>query len=126
MDKVAIPVVEAEVTLLPAEAGGRCWPLDLSHRDTFYRPHLVVGDPGQRHAILDSSGVSTEEYLGVQFVPAAIELAPGERSTVRMQLIFYPGCTYDRLTPGTTFTLREGGRVVGHGKVLQRDDHGAI
>jgi hypothetical protein len=30
------------------------------------------------------------------------------------------------LTPGTTFTVREGGSVVGHGRVLRRDDHGAI
>ena len=122
MDKVVIPVLEAEVTLLSVEEGGRRWPLDLSHRDAFYRPHLVVGDPGQRRALVDASGVSTEEYLGVQFVPAALQLAPGDRATIRMQLIFYPECTYDRLTPGATFTVREGGSVVGHGRVLRRDD----
>jgi translation elongation factor EF-Tu-like GTPase len=126
MDNVAMPVIETEVTLLSAEEGGRRWPLDLSHRDAFYRPHLVVGDPGQRHALVDANGVATEEYLGVQFVPAALQLAPGDRATIRMQLIFYPACDYGRLTPGTTFTVREGGSVIGHGRVLRRDDHGAI
>src|SRR2546422_984983 len=126
MDQVAIPMLETELTLLSAEEGGRRWPLDLSHRDAFYRPHLVVGDPGQRHALVDAHGVSTEEYLGVQFVPAALTLAPGDRGIIRMQLIFYPECNYDRLTPGVTFTVREGGQVVGYGRILRRDDRGAI
>src|SRR2546425_10377698 len=108
MDQVAIPMLETELTLLSAEEGGRRWPLDLSHRDAFYRPHLVVGDPGQRHALVDANGVSTEEYLGVQFVPADLKLAPGDSATIRMQLIFYPACTYDRLTVRPSPSVRAG------------------
>ena len=126
MDNATIPTVEAEVTLLTAAEGGRRATLKLDHTEAFYRPHLVVGDPRQREAIVDAKGVGTEDYLGVQFHRAALELEPGASARVRMHLMFYPACRYERLQPGTTFTIREGRSVVGYGTILRRDDHGAI
>ena len=126
MDRVAVPVVEVEVTFLLAEEGGRSSAVQLDHPDAFYRPHVVVGDPRQRHALVGADRVLTEEYLGVQFRRAPLVLAPGASATVRMDLIFYPNNTYDRLQPGATFTIREGPNVVGYGTVLRRNDHGAI
>ena len=126
MDRAVSPVVEAEVTFLPAEEGGRSSALQLDHPEAFYRPHVVVGDVQQRRAIVGPDRVLTEEYLGVQFRRAALVLASGSSATVSMDLIFYPGSTYDRLQPGATFTIREGPKVVGYGTVLRRNDHGTI
>src|SRR2546425_62272 len=126
MDKATIPAVEAEVTFLSAEDGGRSTPLQLDHPTAFYRPHFVVGDPQQRRPIVDANGVCTEEYLGVQFRRANIRLGPGQKATLQVDLMFYPGCRYERLQPGVTFTVREGGRIVGYGRIVQRRDDGAI
>ncbi|HUR28971.1 MAG TPA: hypothetical protein VM509_12350, partial [Planctomycetota bacterium] len=49
-------------------------------------------------------------------------LAPGDTAIV--QLAYFPRLAVDRLTLGATFTLREGPRIVGHGKVLGREDGG--
>jgi hypothetical protein len=67
MGRAAIPVVEAEVTLLSTEEGGRSSALRLDHPTAFYRPHVVVGDVHQRRAIIGPDRFITEEYLGVQF-----------------------------------------------------------
>ena len=117
-----IPIIEAQVTLLSAEEGGRKWPLRLSLVEGTYRPHLVVGDPHQRRALVNASGFGTEEYLGVQFLPASSDLGPGETAVVRMYLMFYDNApaVYERLIPGATFTIREGAKVVGYGRVLTR------
>ena len=103
-----VPAIEAEVTLLSPQEGGRSTPLQLDHPQAFYRPHIVVGDPHQREATFDSNGMGTEEYLGVQFRPADFRLGPGQSAILRMDLMFYPACSYERVQPGTTFTIREG------------------
>ena len=67
-------------------------------------PHLVVE--------------GSSEYLGVRFVggpqpvfdvPAVFEL-----------FLMYPEVDYSPLVPGAAFTVREGGRVVAKGRVLER------
>ena len=113
--------VEAEVTLLSTAEGGRSAALHLGHSEP-YRPHLVVGEIGQRRAIVGSDRVIREEYLGVQFRRAESELFPGSSARVWMDLIYYPGITYERLQPGSKFTIREGPNIVGYGKVLQRNE----
>ena len=119
-------VVEAEVTFLSTDEGGRSTALRLDHPEAFYRPHVVVGDIGQRHVIVGVDRVLREEYLGVQFRRAALVLAPGSTATLWMDLMYYPASTYERLQPGATFTIREGPTVVGYGRVLRRNDDGAI
>jgi hypothetical protein len=126
MGREAFPVVEAEVTLLPAEEGGRSSALRLDHPTAFYRPHVVVGDVHQRRAIIGADRFIAEEYLGVQFQKADLVLAPGSSATLRMDLIYYPELAYDRLQPGVTFTVREGAHIVGYGRILRRNDAGAI
>jgi len=118
--------VEAEVTFLSTEEGGRSTALRLDHPQAFYRPHVVVGDIRQRHAILGAGRVLTEEYLAVQFRRAALVLAPGSSATVWMDLMYYPANAYEKLLPGATFTIREGAQVVGYGEVVRRNDDRAI
>jgi len=43
-----------------------------------------------------------------------------------MDLMYYPASTYEELQPGATFTIREGAKVVGYGKVLRRNGDDAI
>jgi len=114
------PEVEVEVTFLPPEEGGRRQPPDLASAAR-YMPHLVVGDPNQRKAIVRSGNVIDEEYLGVVFMPDAAPVDPGVARVATLGLMYYPQVQYERVVPGATFTLREGGRIVAFGKVLARN-----
>jgi translation elongation factor EF-Tu-like GTPase len=108
--------VDAVVTFLSPEQGGR---QHLAWDDYRYRPHLVVGDPDQRHAIVENrKGV--EEYLGVSFGGNGRELAFGVPHDVTLTLAYHPNVDYAALQPGATFTIREGGTVVGFGVVKAR------
>ncbi len=115
-------MVEAEVTLLTTEEGGRRTGVDLDRSIPVYMPHIVVGDPLQRAAIVDAQRRVVEEYLGVRFLPAKQTLTLGARATVELELMFHPHPGYDRLQPGVTFTIREGARIVGYGTILTRRD----
>lgn len=106
----------AEVTFIPFAEGGRVEPPDC--RRTWYYPHLVIGDPDQRLA-QRKGNVLTEDYLGVGFPPGS---GPFEHATPRqvfLCLIDVPSLKCEALTPGTTFTLREGPKVVGFGRVIR-------
>jgi hypothetical protein len=110
----SIAVVLAEVTFLPQSEGGRAEIPKLT--GCGYWPHIVIGDPQQRSAIIDGHQI-TEHYLGVAFLSGP-EVAPaGVPVEVELALI-YPGENYDAVAPGATFTIREGPRVVGYGRVL--------
>jgi hypothetical protein len=113
------PLIEAEVTLLSTEAGGRATPLVLSQGS--YRPHLLVEDPTQPHAI-GPKGEGTESYLGVQFRPIDRELSPGSSGKLWLELMYFPEVDYSNLKSGATFTIREGPKIVGFGRVLSRAD----
>lgn len=110
------PAIEAEVTLWKTEEGGRIAPLRLEPGSPFYMPHLVVGDPKSPSGTL----------LGVAFRRAPLTMAPGDTATVRMDLMYHPQVDYRALVPGAAFTVREGPRIVGHGRVLKREDSGAL
>ena len=61
---MAKPKVQADVTFLTTEDGGRQTAPNLCHE---YRPHIVVQSPEVRQAQVDESGVGCEAYLGVCF-----------------------------------------------------------
>ncbi len=85
-------------------------------------PHLVIDDRSNRTAKTDANGISTEHYMGVLFEPAQ---SLTDQSTgsghYPLRLMYYPNVDYNSLSVGTTFTVREGGRIVGHGIVIQSD-----
>lgn len=118
-----IPLVECSVTFLTPNEGGRdvaFIPGALSGNR--YRPHIVIGDPNQRHVVKDERGWAAEEYIGIAFNggPALPEL--GKEMKVVLALMYFPHPMYDKLTPGTSFTVREGAKIVGHGEVRRRLD----
>jgi translation elongation factor EF-Tu-like GTPase len=112
------PAIEAEVTLLKTEEGGRSLPLRLEPGTPFYMPHLVIGDPNRKSP--------AGKLLGVAFRRAPLMLAPGDTAKVLMDLMYHPQVDYRELVPGASFTLREGPKIVGHGTVLKREESGAI
>jgi len=107
--------IACKVTFLRAEDGGR---RTAPRNSPSYRPHVVVGDPGQRTTALDASGVPVELYLGVCFTGPDEEMALGLEHDVVLALLWWPEVDHGELGPGSTFTIREGHHIVGFGRVL--------
>ncbi len=114
------PIIGAEVTFLPTNEGGRQQSIYFEANHSSYRPHLVVGDPMQRRPIVLDGNVCAEEYLGIAFHAGPDVVNPGDTCAVRMSLIYHPDVDYSAVVPGVTFTLREGGTIVGFGRVTER------
>ncbi len=113
--KLKVPTVQAKVTLLPELSQGRLLTTGQ------YRPHIVMGPQSQRVAIREGNAYM-EKLLGVMFVGGPDTLAPGESGQVTLALMYFPEYQYDEVTPGATFTLREGSKIVGYGAILTRSD----
>jgi hypothetical protein len=112
-------MIEAEITFLPKSEGGRSFP-DGIFQNLQYRPHIVIGDPMQRKSIVVDGNRLTELYLGIAFTdgPQKVELGLPMKAT--MLLAYWPSVDYETVVPDATFTLREGVRIIGYGKVLRR------
>jgi translation elongation factor EF-Tu-like GTPase len=109
--------IAAKVTFLTTEQGGRKHPAWNSRK---YRPHVVVGDPTRRQAETAEDGRTlTESYLGVCFDGDGEEMQQGTEHEVSLLLAYYPAVEYENLVQGATFTLREGGKIVGYGEVVE-------
>jgi hypothetical protein len=117
------PRIECLITFIQASEGGRSHPFsEEALSGDVYRPHLVIGDPSQRHPLLAEGNRLTEEYLGVAFHLGPIDGAAGSEIKVTLTLMYYPRVSYENLKPGVTFTVREGSKIVGFGSVLRRLD----
>jgi hypothetical protein len=117
------PRITAEITFLPPSEGGReTLPTDFSGGG--YRPHVVVGDPKQRQAVLVNN-VAQEKYLGVAFVLGPSNVVAGEPFVAEIALMYWPKLSYDSLVSGATFTVREGPHIVGFGTVQEAATNGA-
>jgi hypothetical protein len=113
-----MPLVECSVTFLTPDQGGRDIafpPGGLSGNQ--YRPHIVIGDPNLRRAIIDERGFATEEYVGVAFNDGPPHPVLGKPMRGVLTLMYFPHPMYDKLTAGATFTVREGSKIVGHGEI---------
>jgi hypothetical protein len=109
--------IAAKVTFLTTEQGGREHAAWNSRK---YRPHVVVGDPTQRQAETAEDGRTlTEQYLGVCFTGNGEVMTQGIEHEVSLLLAYYPAVEYEALVRGATFTVREGGKVVGYGEVVE-------
>ena len=115
--KANLPRAECLITFIPESEGGRSFPPHLS--GDVYRPHLVIGDPTQRHAVLAEGNRLTEEYLGIAFHQGPANASIGAEMKALLTLMYYPRLSYEELKPGITFTIREGPRIVAFGSVLR-------
>jgi|JI10StandDraft_1071094.scaffolds.fasta_scaffold31788_7 hypothetical protein len=114
------PRIKAKIQLIK---GARINPL-LHLSSGKYMPHIVIGDPNQRE-VKTQSGTNniSEHYLGVRFVSGP-EICDFEIETeVEMTLMYFPDVDYSEALPGKTFTLREGGKIVGFGTILSREQN---
>src|SRR5580693_724580 len=112
-------MVEAEVTFLPKSEGGRNFP-DGIFQSLQYRPHIVIGDPMQLKPIIVDGNRLTESYLGIAFSNGPQKVKHGQPLKTTMLLVAWPMADYETVVPDATFTLREGGRIIGYGKILRR------
>ena len=111
------PYLQVELTFLsPSEGGRQTAPPQIGRAPGRYRPHIVIGDPNQRKPIVVGNQCQ-ETYLGVIFVSGPNDVRVGEPIEAEAELMYYPLPEHDAVVPGATFTLREGSRVVGFGRV---------
>lgn len=92
------PDIEAEISFLSTEQGGRKAPAASG-----YRPSHDFGLPGYLND-------AAHEYIGCE------SAVPGETVKARMWFLT-PKSQEGRLYPGFRFTVQEGARIVGHGVV---------
>ena len=104
-----VPSVRATMTMLPDK-------MRYPNRAR-YMPHIVLGDPSQREAVIGPKNTIAERYLGVVVSDAPDELVPGESVEVALQLMYWPEEQYEGVVPGATFTLREGPTIIGFGTI---------
>jgi hypothetical protein len=117
------PRIKAQITFLAASEGGRTV-IPTGFSDGKYRPHVVVGDPNQRKALLVNN-VAQETYLGVAFVAGPSNVVAGQSFIAELALMYWPNVSYDSLVSGATFTIREGPHIVGFGSVQSEPMKGA-
>jgi translation elongation factor EF-Tu-like GTPase len=117
-------MITAEVVFLRGDEGGRSRPpiFDRQHK---YMPHIVIQSRDVRRSQTDPDGVNREPYQGVAFLEGSSNYTPGEAGHFVLELMYYPDVSYADVLPGATFTVREGGKVVGHGVVLSRTEPAA-
>jgi hypothetical protein len=109
--------LKVKVKFFSEECGGRQQlPEDLLSIGT-YRPHFVVGDPEQKPVIVDKHNKSQECYLGIAFTSQEGALK-AENEIEALVITVYPDVDYSELVSGSTFTIREGQKIVGNGKVI--------
>jgi hypothetical protein len=116
------PTLLVEMVFLPPQEGGR-QSVPVFGTQAEYRPHLVVQERTVRQARMTGNTVD-ERYLGVGFVDGPRQFGFGEAIRCVLRLMYFPDVDYAELTSGTTFTVREGARIVAHGVVLERRDAG--
>jgi len=116
------PRIKAQITFLAESEGGRTV-LPTNFSDRKYRPHVVVGDPNQRKALLFNN-VAQETYLGVAFVAGPSNVVPGQSFVAELALMYWPKLSYESLVPDATLTIREAPHIVGFGSVQRASTNG--
>jgi hypothetical protein len=84
-------------------------------------PHIVIQSPDVRVPRCDGTTI-LDDYLGIRFLSGPTTLLPQHSYDCEFGLMYHPRVDYDAVCVGATFTLREGGKVVGFGTVMERRD----
>ena len=121
VDVESQPRILADIVMLTASEGGRNRGIEID-AESRYMPHLAIDERSNHVARTDSNNQSTEHYMGVQFEPALSITDPATGSgQYPVRLMYHPRVDYTTLRTGATFTVREGGRIVGHGVVISSE-----
>jgi hypothetical protein len=113
-----------ETVILPESEGGRHAPLAAAAYRGGYRPHIVIEERANRVAkmgIVDGKRQVVDLYQSVLFWEGPHPVPISEPTPITMVLFYAPDqYDYPGVVEGATFTLREGGKIVGHGVVKRR------
>lgn len=101
--------LQVEVVLLPTGGGGRSTPANLS---SGYRPLVAAG----HHGSLKSAAAVADAVFGVEFSRGPI-LQPGDAATATIRALIFPE-GLRAIADSGVFTIFEGRRAVGHGRVV--------
>ena len=118
--------IEAEIIMFSSKDGGRKSLLPGSAFKSQYRPHIVIGDRNQRKAVTETDihnmNILTEKYQGVVFMdgPEVAWIPVNQKINVVLGLIYFPRLQYEDVVSGSIFTIREGEKIVGSGKIIKR------
>ena len=115
--------IDAEIVILPPSEGGRITPLSAGAYRGRYRPHIVLLSPDVRQAkieVRDGLNHVVDEYLGIAFWSGPDPIPVSSPFHVTLALMYAPNPIYDPVVPGVDFTIREGAKVVGYGRVVHR------
>ena len=106
-----------EVRFLNTEEGGRRSPANLA--DGRYRPLVILGFHDTLPPLPTSEAEAEKAGLfGVMLVEGPPEVPPGSNAVAELLVPMYePG--YERLKAAQEFTLLEGPRIVGHGRLCE-------
>src|SRR5690349_7853630 len=107
--------IEAEVTFLSLQDGGRMTPLsaEVSYQGK-YRPHIVLQPREVRQAqigVRDGLKCVIDEYFAVAFWNGPDPIPVSTPFTLTMFLMHAQHPAYDRVVAGAEFTLREGAKI---------------
>lgn len=117
-----VPCVTAEVIFLRTDERGRRTGRLFGASPSTYRPHIVVQSRDVLNAIVGIDGVILEPYQAVTFLEAPTSYQLGEKGTFLFEFPRYPRHPYVDVQPGSTFTVREGKKIVAHGVAVSRID----
>ena len=115
--------IEAEVVILSPEEGGRSTPLMPVAYGGQYRPHLVIQPRDVRQAkieLQDGAQQCVDIYLAISFWKGPESIPISRPFIVTLRLDYAPHPAYESVIPEATFTIREGWKIIGHGKVIRR------
>jgi hypothetical protein len=115
--------IKTEMVILTPEEGGRSTPLLSVGYGGRYRPHIVLQSRNTRQArteLRDEITHIIDEYLGVALWDGPAPIPIGQGFIAIMILIYPDHVAYDQVLPSAEFTMREGGKIIGHGRVLER------
>ena len=116
--------IEAEVVLLSKEEGGRSNPVLPVAYGGGLRPHIVLQDRSVRKPKVGPRdghpNYILDEYLSVAFWSGPASIPISSPFLLTLYLWCHPDPIYDGCVPGATFTIREGGTIIGHGEIKRR------
>jgi len=115
--------IKTEMVILTPEEGGRSTPLLPVAYGGRYMPHIVLQSRSTRQArteLRDGIQHIIDDYLGVALWDGPDPIPIGQSFSAIMFLMYPDHVAYDQVLPSAEFTMREGGKIIGHGRILER------
>jgi hypothetical protein len=115
--------ISAEIVILSSEEGGRSTPLLPVAYGCQYRPHIVLQSRETRQAkieLRDGMRHIVDEYLAIAFWSGPDPIPISQPFTATLLLMYPEHSAYGPVVPCAEFTVREGPKIIGHGRVLRR------